>query len=83
MWPAVLLVKQQLSLVSHIQKKHNHVGKPFFMDTKAWAALINIFNNILQYLSLNSTHLGINALDECVANLSKLLEFVVVWKLAV
>jgi hypothetical protein len=39
--------------------------------------LSEIFTNILQDLSLNSTYLIIDALDECVADLPKLLDFIV------
>src|SRR6266480_1611240 len=67
-----LLVDQQPSLISHIRKKHDHAGKTFFEDANAWVALSEIFTNILQDPSLNSTYLIIDALDECVADLPKL-----------
>jgi hypothetical protein len=72
-----LLVKQQPSLISHVRKKHDHAGKTLFKDANAWVALSKIFTNILQDPSLNSTYLVINALDECVADLPKLLDFIV------
>ena len=72
-----LLVDQQPSLVSHIRKKHDHAGKTLFEDANAWVALSEIFTNILQDPSLNSTYLIIDALDECVTDLPKLLDFVV------
>jgi len=72
-----LLVDQQPSLISHIQKKHDHAGKTLFEDANAWVALSEIFTNILQDPSLNSTYLIIDALDECVADLPKLLDFIV------
>ncbi|KAF1949407.1 HET-domain-containing protein [Byssothecium circinans] len=59
-----LLVKQQPSLVSHIQKKHDHAGKALFEDANAWVAF------------LNNTYLIVDALDECVTDLPKLLDFV-------
>jgi hypothetical protein len=71
-----LLVKQQPSLVSHIQKEHDHAGKALFEDANAWVALSEIFTNILQDPSLNSTYLIVDALDECVTDLPKLLDFV-------
>ena len=72
-----LLVNQQPSLISHIRKKHDHAGKTLFEDANAWVALSEIFINILQDPSLNSTYLIIDALDECVADLPKLLDFIV------
>ncbi|ORX98078.1 WD40-repeat-containing domain protein [Clohesyomyces aquaticus] len=72
-----LLVTQKPSLVSHIRKKHDQAGKALFEDANAWVALSDIFTNVLQDLSLNSTSLVINALDECVADLPKLLDFIV------
>lgn len=74
-----LLVNQQPSLVSHIQKKYDHAGKALFEDTNAWVALSEIFTNILPdpILSLNSTYFIVDALDECVTDLPKLLDFIV------
>ena len=73
-----LLVDQQPSLVSHIQKKYDHAGKALFEDANAWVALSEIFTTILQDPSLNSTYLIVNALDECIAtDLPKLLDFIV------
>jgi hypothetical protein len=71
-----LLVKQQPSLVLHIQKEHDHAGKALFENTNAWAALSEIFTSILQDPSLNNTYLIVDALDECVTDLPKLLDFV-------
>lgn len=72
-----LLVNQQPSLVSYVRKKYDHAGKALFEDTNAWVALSEIFTNILQDPSLNSTYLVIDALDECVADLRKLLDLIV------
>jgi hypothetical protein len=71
-----LLVKQQPSLVVHIQKEHDHAGKALFENANAWVALSKIFTSILQDLNLNSTFLIVDALDECVADLPKLLDFI-------
>ena len=72
-----LLVDQQPSLISHIRKKHDCAGKALFEDANAWVALSEIFTSILQDPSLNSTYLIIDALDECVGDLPKLLDFIV------
>ncbi|KAF2802307.1 WD40 repeat-like protein [Mytilinidion resinicola] len=72
-----LLINQQPSLVSHIRKKHDHAGKALFEDTNAWAALSEIFTSILQDPNLNNTYLLVDALDECVVDLPKLLYLIV------
>ena len=73
-----LLIDQQPSLISHVRKKHDHAKESLFKDANAWVALSEIFTNIPQDLSLNSTYLIIDALDECVAeDLPKLLDFIV------
>ena len=72
-----LLINQQPSLVSHIRKSHNHAGKALFEDANAWVTLSEAFTHILQDPSLNSTYFIIDALDECVLNLPKLLDFIV------
>ncbi|KAF2264637.1 WD40 repeat-like protein [Lojkania enalia] len=72
-----LLVNQQPSLVSHIRKKHDQTGKALFEDANAWVALSEIFTDIVQDPSLKSIYLIIDALDECVIDLKKLLDFIV------
>ena len=72
-----LLVNQQPSLISHIRKKYDHAGKTLFEDANAWVAMSEIFTNILQDPSLGSTFLLVDALDECVTDLPKLLDFIV------
>jgi hypothetical protein len=72
-----MLVDQQPSLVSHIQKKYDKAGKPLFEDANAWTALSEIFINILQDSSLDSIYLIVDALDECVTGLPELLNLVV------
>jgi hypothetical protein len=72
-----LLVDQRPSLISHIRKKYDHAGKTLFKDANAWIALVEIFTNILQESSLNSTYVIIDALDECETNLPQLLRLIV------
>jgi hypothetical protein len=72
-----LLVDQQRSLVSHIRKKYDHAGETLFEDANAWVALSEIFTNILQDPSLNSIYLIIDALDECVTDLPRLLDLII------
>jgi hypothetical protein len=71
-----LLVNQQPSLISHVRKKYDHAGKTLFEDVNAWVALTDIFTSILQDPSLKSTYLIVDALDECITDLPKLLDFI-------
>ncbi|KAF2811373.1 HET-D [Mytilinidion resinicola] len=71
-----LLANQQPSLVSHIRKKHDHAGKSLFEDANAWTALSKIFTNTLQDPSLDTIYLVVDALDECIADMPKLLSFI-------
>ncbi|RYP05879.1 hypothetical protein DL765_009689 [Monosporascus sp. GIB2] len=71
------LVDQQPSLVLHIRKKYDRAGKALFEDVNAWVALSEILTNILQDRSLNNTYLIVDALDECVADWPKLLDYIV------
>jgi hypothetical protein len=71
-----MLMHRQPSLASHIRKKHDYAGKSLFEDANAWVALSEIFADVLQDASLSTTYLIIDALDECVAGLSKLLSFI-------
>ncbi|OBT40309.1 hypothetical protein VE00_10431, partial [Pseudogymnoascus sp. WSF 3629] len=71
-----LLIDQQPSLLSHVRKKYDRAGKALFEDANAWVALSDIFTSILQDPGLGTTYLIIDALDECVTDLPKLLEFI-------
>ena len=71
-----MLVKQQPSLASHVRKKYDEAGKNVFEDTNAWVALVDIFTDVLRDPSLTTTYLIVDALDECVTDLPKLLDFI-------
>jgi hypothetical protein len=71
-----LLVSQQPSLVSHVRKKYDHAGKTMFENANAWVAVTGIFAEVLRDLSLDTTYFIVDALDECVTDRLKLLEFV-------
>ncbi|KAF2809484.1 NACHT-domain-containing protein [Mytilinidion resinicola] len=71
-----LLIEQQPLLILHVRKKYDHTGKALFEDANAWVALAEIFTHMLHDPNLNSTYLIIDALDECVADLPRLLKFI-------
>ena len=71
-----MLVTQQPSLYSHIQKKYENAGRSLFEDVNARVALSGILNSILRDPCLNAAYLVIDALDECVVGLMSLLDFI-------
>jgi hypothetical protein len=71
-----MLVRQQPSLVSHVRKKYDQAGKKAFEDANAWFALRDMFVNILQDPNLDVTYVVIDALDECLEDLPKLLHLI-------
>jgi hypothetical protein len=71
-----LLVSQQPALISHVRNKHDQAGKSMFEDANAWITLTEIFADVLQDPSLSTAYLVVDALDECVTDLPKLLDFV-------
>lgn len=72
-----LIIVQEPSLISHIQEKYKHAGKDLFSDANAWVALSEIFVAILQDSKAKEVILAIDALDECEADLPKLLDTIV------
>ncbi|OAG07547.1 vegetative incompatibility protein HET-E-1 [Paraphaeosphaeria sporulosa] len=71
------LVNQQPSLISHIRKKYDHAGKALFEDANAWVALSDFFTNMIRDPDLELACLVVDALDECVVDLPKLLDLVI------
>ncbi|KAF2033468.1 WD40 repeat-like protein [Setomelanomma holmii] len=72
-----MLVSRQPSLVVHVRKKYDHTGNTLFEDANAWVALSEIFTDMSQDPSLKGTYLVVDALDECVTDLPKLLDLIV------
>ncbi|KAF2681103.1 hypothetical protein K458DRAFT_310374 [Lentithecium fluviatile CBS 122367] len=72
-----LLVTQQPSLVSHLRNKYDQAGQSVFEDANAWVALSDIFTNMIRDPDLKMACLVVDALDECVSDLPKLLDLVI------
>lgn len=72
-----VLICQQPSLISHVRKRYDHAGKTLFEDANAWIALSGMFKAMVQDLEKRNTVLVVDALDECIADLPKLLDLVV------
>lgn len=71
-----LLVDQTPSLLSHIRRKYQQAGKQLFEGRNSWEALSKILLSILSDSVSENTVLVIDALDECVEGLPRLLEFI-------
>ncbi|KAM0254754.1 hypothetical protein ACHAQJ_006470 [Trichoderma viride] len=72
-----MFVNKQPSLISHLREKYDQVGGKLFEGPNTWIALSDVFMAILQDPALKSTYLIIDALDECISDLQKLLDFIV------
>ncbi|KAF2626135.1 beta transducin-like protein HET-D2Y [Macroventuria anomochaeta] len=72
-----LLVRQQPWLTSHLRKRYDHVGGSLFQDANAWVALSEVFTSMVQDKGLKTSCLVVDALDECVVDLPKLLDLIV------
>jgi hypothetical protein len=72
-----MLVTQQPILASHIRKRYDQAGNNLFEDANAWIVLTGIFVDVLQDPRLKPIYLIIDALDECVTDMPKLLDLIV------
>ncbi|KAK4652678.1 HNWD NOD-like receptor pc3 [Podospora pseudocomata] len=70
-----LLAHQQPRLISHV-RKYTDAGKSL-SDANAWFALSDILVGMLGDPNVKPTCLVVDALDECVIDLPKLLDFIV------
>ncbi|KAH7124740.1 NACHT domain-containing protein [Dactylonectria macrodidyma] len=71
-----LLIVQQPCLISYVREKYDHAGKQLFEDRNAWPALSGMLTAILNDPGLDNAVLIIDALDECVDELPRLLNFI-------
>lgn len=70
-----MLVDQQPSLISHIRRQYDKIGKRIFEDVNAWQALSEILTSMLEDPLLPTTYIIVDALDECTTDLNQLLDF--------
>lgn len=71
-----MLVRQDRSLAKHLHEEWKIAGQRLFEDANAWDALIRILASILQYDRPGKLVFVIDALDECIKDRAKLLDFV-------
>jgi hypothetical protein len=72
-----LLVSHQPWLASHLRKRYDQAGRSLFEDSNAWIAVSEMFTSITLDPDLRETYLVVDALDECIADLPKLLNLII------
>lgn len=70
-----LILEQQPLLISRLKNNKNR-EEVIFKDVSAWSTLSEIFLKILEDASLGQIYVVIDALDECVTDSPKLLDFI-------
>jgi hypothetical protein len=71
-----LLVAQREELMRHVQKRYEAAGRQLFEGPNAIYALREMLSDILNDLSLPTTYLLVDALDECTSGLPNLLHII-------
>jgi hypothetical protein len=71
------LISQQPSLMSHLREKYDRIGGNLFRDPNAWVALSDIFANMTKDTNIKTNYIIVDALDECVVDLPKLLDLII------
>ncbi|KAJ5366099.1 hypothetical protein N7541_000040 [Penicillium brevicompactum] len=71
-----MLIKQHPLFLPHVQERFKDTGEPRFGDAEAWIALCNMFSDIVRESSLERIYVVVDALDECVQDQDKLLQFI-------
>ncbi|KAF3107147.1 hypothetical protein TWF706_002860 [Orbilia oligospora] len=72
-----MLVDQHPALILAIREKYDASGKQLFQDPNAWFALSTILTSILEDFKQCKVCIVIDALDECITDLFKLLDLVI------
>ncbi|KAF3288102.1 hypothetical protein TWF132_008080 [Orbilia oligospora] len=72
-----MLVDQHPALILTIREKYDASGKQLFQDPNAWFALSTILTSILEDFKQCKVCIVIDALDECITDLFKLLDLVI------
>jgi hypothetical protein len=71
-----VLVTEKQDLLQHVQKRHQSAGRQLFEGPNAIYAMREILSDILNDVSLPTTYLLVDALDECSYGLSDLLRII-------
>ncbi|KAM9874159.1 hypothetical protein BJF96_g573 [Verticillium dahliae] len=70
------LIIQNPPLISYVQDQYDYAGKLLFEDANAWVALSRMLSRMLDDTILEDKILIVDALDECVTDLQRLLKFI-------
>ncbi|ROT35351.1 hypothetical protein SODALDRAFT_394283 [Sodiomyces alkalinus F11] len=71
-----MLVRQHPPLISYLQEEYRHAGRRLFEDVNAWSAMSQALTAMLADPALEGKILVIDALDECVTDMQRLLGFI-------
>lgn len=71
-----MLISKQPSLISFLKPEYSKSGKLLFEDSNSWTILSRIFFNMLQDPIVKDLTIIVDALDECLADLPHLLNFI-------
>ncbi|KZZ87462.1 hnwd3 [Moelleriella libera RCEF 2490] len=71
-----MLLKQDSRLIRYIKEEYDEQGSQLFDGTNAWYAMSDIFMKMLKDSKLQGVRLIIDALDECLTDLEKLLTLI-------
>ncbi|ETS81548.1 hypothetical protein PFICI_06550 [Pestalotiopsis fici W106-1] len=71
-----MLAKNDRSLLKHVHEEWRVAGKALFEDGNAWQAITRIFTAMTQEQQTAKLVFVIDALDECLKDLPKLLDFI-------
>lgn len=72
-----LLLMRQPLLVRHVRVEYELLGENLFQGINVWVSLVKILTNILADPTLNDAIFIVDALDECITDRHKLLDFII------
>ncbi|KAF4837034.1 Vegetative incompatibility protein HET-E-1 [Colletotrichum tropicale] len=71
-----LILKKHVHLVKYLRDTHDHSSRQLFENENSWDALCSMVTSVFNDQCLHNTVLIIDALDECIGDGEKLLEFI-------
>ncbi|KAG8664730.1 uncharacterized protein FPOAC1_013510 [Fusarium poae] len=70
-------IRQLQSLISYVRSEYDHTGEKLFQGSNVWVSLVGILTKMLEDPILKDVVLVVDALDECITDRPKLLDFIV------
>lgn len=71
-----MLISKQPHLISYVRHEYDKSGKSIFEDANSWIVLSRIFFEVLKDPSIRDMIVIIDALDECLTDLTEFLELI-------